>query len=166
MGLAIRALSNVKLLDVCDVKDPERDTLEQKYMKQKVEFIYYLDKFSVNDELPSGFYSYENIMYHSMGSYSGYGSFINILSEFCEKSSKKDSPFSELINYSDCEGFVGPITSKKLYSDFVKYKNQVIRFIQSNNEIGSENQMWYSQKYNDFISVLELAKNSGVLVFC
>ena len=35
-------------------------------------------------------------------------------------------PFMELINFSDAEGIIGPVASKKLYYDFRKYENDVM----------------------------------------
>lgn len=33
-------------------------------------------------------------------------------------------PFAELINFSDCEGFIGPVVSKKLAADFAQFQDK------------------------------------------
>lgn len=41
----------------------------------------------------------------------------------CEKCwAGEQGPFSELINFSDCEGTIGPVVSKKLANDFAEHQ--------------------------------------------
>jgi hypothetical protein len=43
----------------------------------------------------------------------------------CEKCwAGEKGPFSELINFSDCEGTIGPVVSKKLAADFAEHQGK------------------------------------------
>jgi hypothetical protein len=68
---------------------------------------------------------------------------------------KDGEPFAELIYMSDCEGFIGPKTSAKLYDDFVKYEEQVKQTL-------SEDDFDY---YSEWKSAFECAKQNGVVRF-
>ncbi len=64
-------------------------------------------------------------------------------------------PFAELIFFSDCEGFIGPETSAKLYKDF-----------QDNLEGAQEMDDHFLSVYNDFMAAFELASDGGCVIFC
>lgn len=59
-------------------------------------------------------YDCENCAHISIGSYGTYGWFRRALETFSEDCDW----FNELIDFSDCEGVIGSIVSKKLYEDF------------------------------------------------
>ena len=63
------------------------------------------------------------------------------------------TPFYELINFSDCEGFIGPKTSAKLAKDFAAWQEKA-------GERG-----WFSEKYAQWRAAFELAANGGVVQF-
>lgn len=99
------------------------------------------------------------------GSYSGFNFFRALLSEFAlgvepdkvwnNWEQYKGEPFTELINFSDCEGFIGPVASEKLYSDFQQHWTDY-----------SLNADEYSaSKYNDWLSAFDLAREDGFVEF-
>jgi len=73
------------------------------------------------------------------GSYSGYGAYRKMLSEcflgvqpgevWYSESSYEDKPFYEQINFSDCEGFIGPKVSAKLHEDYKRGRDQWYDFL-------------------------------------
>ena len=105
-------------------------------------------------------YDCENYVRISIGSYGTYGWFRRALEAFSEK---RDC-FNELIDFSDCEGVIGSIVSKKLYEDF------------SFNQESFE--QWVCQKYSavegelllrmyyKFESAFWIAKDGGAVEFC
>ena len=105
-------------------------------------------------------YDCENYVCISIGSYGTYGWFRRALEAFSENC----DCFNELINFSDCEGVIGSIVSKKLYEDF-----------SSNQELFEQ---WIYQKYSVFECELllrmyhkfkwafEIAKDGGAVEFC
>ena len=38
-------------------------------------------------------------------------------------------PFTDLINFSDADGVIGPIVSEKLYNDFVTYEDDIMKIV-------------------------------------
>jgi hypothetical protein len=80
------------------------------------------------DGLVDGCYRYESRFDFRAGSYSGYNQWRHELCRLalgCDPSEvwrnreqHVDSPFVELIDFSDCEGVIGPVTSARLLADF------------------------------------------------
>lgn len=75
--------------------------------------------------LAAGPFFYADCLRFRAGSYSGYGEWRDWLAkaagfESAKEvwSNNKDGPLSELINFSDCEGYIGPAVSAKLANDF------------------------------------------------
>lgn len=64
-------------------------------------------------------------------------------------------PFWELINFSDCEGVIGPATSAKLAKDFSDFQEKV--------DLHPDE--WFKKKYSEWRKSFELAANNGVVVF-
>lgn len=115
--------------------------------------------------LQEGVYRVSSSMGFRAGSYSGYNAFRADLCRFALKvdpdevwnnlGKYKGAPFVELINFSDCEGFIGPVASEKLYSDFQQHWTDY-----------SLNADEYSaSKYNDWLSAFDLAREDGFVEF-
>lgn len=64
-------------------------------------------------------------------------------------------PFSEMINFSDCEGFIDAETSKKLAADFAQFQDKA-------DAIGDE---YFRKKYSAWRELFELAANNGCVEF-
>lgn len=129
------------------------------------------------------------------GSYSGYSQFRHVLTQCTlgvkaddiweDEESYRNKPFFELVNFSDCEGCIGPSVSAELYQDFkdnrerfIRNLNQEIDFTKVtedplalepefilNLELSAEDIEWYIEKYDDWTLAFELAKDNGVVQF-
>lgn len=122
------------------------------------------------DGLVEGNYSFQNRFNFRAGSYSGYNYFRDQLcqsahgitaNEFFEKADEyKGKPFAELINFSDCEGFIGSITSAKLLKDFVEHESAFKDYV------GSRGLDTYEiESYNNWRRGFEMASFAGAVTF-
>jgi len=118
------------------------------------------------------------------GSYSGYGEWRDLLARVALDMgsegvwNKIDSgegyseiPFSEVINFSDADGVIGPVASKKLHNDFVNYEKDIMKKLDryylkfEDFEIDGETYQWFKQKYNDWKEAFRIASNNGAVIF-
>lgn len=76
-----------------------------------------------------------------------------------EKSEKLVIPFIELIGFSDCEGYIGPIVSNKLFKDFESNRDKALEFSKS------KNVDWFIRLYDDFMEGFRIASNDGAVCF-
>jgi hypothetical protein len=83
-------------------------------------------------------------------------------------------PFSELICFSDCEGYIGTKICHKLYKDFVNNKalaekKSLImderKGVYSLDGVMSAGQ-WFLDRYNNFMKAFEYGSNNGCVMFC
>ena len=72
---------------------------------------------------------------------------------------KVDIPFVELLNFSDCEGFIGPKTSAKLYLDFLEW-NEKAKV--SDPFKGG----YFYETYKEWTKAFEVASDGGCVIFC
>ena len=105
-------------------------------------------------------YDCENYESINIGSYSTYGWFRRALEAFSEN---RDY-FNELINFSDCEGVIGSIVSKKLYEDFSSNAESFEQWV--NQKYSVIDGMWLLQIYYKFESAFGIAKDGGAVEFC
>lgn len=107
------------------------------------------------------------------GSYSGYNRFRNLLCQVMVGGSDQDvwrdpqmfkeRPFFELINFSDCEGTIGPAVSAKLYQDFVDNEEQFLKStVVTQDQLDRE---WVKTCYSNWKRAFELAKDHGFVSF-
>lgn len=68
-------------------------------------------------------------------------------------------PFWELINFSDCEGTIGPVVSAKLAKDFADFDEQARVFDYNNLN------PWFYEIYANFRKAFEAASDNGVVKF-
>ena len=64
-------------------------------------------------------------------------------------------PFVELVNFSDCEGVIGPEVAAKLAKDFSEFDERA-------KAIKDE---WFYEKYNEWRKAFEMAANGGAVKF-
>lgn len=69
--------------------------------------------------------------------------------------SGESGPFSELINFSDCDGVIGPVVSKKLAGDFADFQEKADAF-------GSDE---FSKFYAGMRQAFEFAAQDGFVTF-
>lgn len=162
MGLDITAYKKVTFVRA-KTEDEEGDDVDG------LTFLYRNDEApDRSDGLADGYYEIgegagESIGFRA-GSYSGYNHWRKWLAarfvgeprdiwDHPEKYAGK--PFLELINFSDCEGMIGPATSAKLAADFAA--NEETAFA------GAD--QWDVDLYRKWRAAFELAAHGGVVVF-
>lgn len=162
MGLDIFAIGKAKKIsdDVnIDFKDLDAEGEVVRVMVN--------NSFSSHDHITDGIYSYEgDSLEFRAGSYGTYGGFRSDLCVLANKFSPnviwnnpgvyEGAAFYELINFSDCEGVIGPTSASKLLSDFKRHREEFM----------VEQDLWEGEKYDNWIKALEIASNDGMLIFC
>lgn len=92
-----------------------------------VDRAYYKGDFSVSARWGYGRYNalreeLAKLAGYPAGQYEQYGM---VRDSFCTTLwAGAQGPFAELINFSDCEGVIGPVVSKKLASDFAEFQSK------------------------------------------
>ena len=84
-------------------------------------------------------------------------------------------PFVELINFSDCEGCIGPRTSRKLAEDFRKFAEQAKAYVEAQQSPNNPNRgvedadeaanEWWLEAYGEWQRAFELAADDGFVKF-
>jgi hypothetical protein len=108
------------------------------------------------------------------GSYSGYNWWREQLCRFaleCEPGelwsdpeAYAGKPFVEMINFSDCEGAIGPRTSAKLAGDFRDHEARVAGWAETHIDT-EENRAYFVELYGEWKRGFELAAQDGFLLF-
>lgn len=113
-----------------------------------------------------GVYTYGTDSYgFRAGSYSGYNHFRNELAQMAGFEAadgrhaeaawaSTEGPFWELINFSDCEGKIGPVVSAKLLKDFQAFDEKA--------RLKDED---FYEVYKDFTRAFTLAADHGLVDF-
>lgn len=117
------------------------------------------------------------------GSYGGYGIWRSTLALFSfgidtyERQSRdenwtelareenREKAFWELINFSDCEGIMGPRTSAKLYWDFWLNRENYVDFVTNKNPYPGWEAKDYIARYDDWMHGFDLARHDGIVDF-
>lgn len=98
------------------------------------------------------------------GSYSGYNEWRRLLASLvgvqCQDvwnagEAEPAFPFKDLINFSDCEGFIGPKTSAKLACDFKRWHERA----------SSHADTYWQKKYEEWMRAFHIAAGKGVVKF-
>jgi hypothetical protein len=159
MGLAIRAVSNVSFVSA--------DYAECWGHGDRISISTFNAGFSERlDGLPGGVYLIRGSEFaFSAGGYTDYGNWRDRLSLlmvgvpqetiWAYKHRYENAPFVELIDFSDCEGAFGPVTSKALAADFVHYATRI-----------AAEDSEFADLYRRFRLAFELASDSGFVLFC
>ena len=84
------------------------------------------------------------------GSYSGYGAWRAALASVAE------GAFWELINFSDCEGTIGPVVSAKLAKDFETHRDRI------QDEVRDE---YFMHLYDAWMKAFQTAADGGCVTF-
>ena len=166
MGLAIRAYRKMTKIKnvVIDEEDPVLDDGLVVIVR-------------ANQDWPERLEGVEGGVYRSLsildvgkiGSYSSYSSFRNELAKLSfqgrsasdvwaetEMGHLNEGPFFELINFSDCDGLIGPKISSKLSKDFAEW-----------NDRAYEHFVPYDyERYKQLRLAFEFASDNGVVKFC
>jgi hypothetical protein len=128
-----------------------------------------------NDGLESTRYAAEKCLRFQAGSYGGYNQWRDQLAQLAGYPKVRhlagykppedlyaagawaatEGPFWELINFSDCEGFIGPKTSAKLAADFAAFQDKA----------DAHPEQWFRDRYAKWRAAFELASNDGAVAF-
>lgn len=179
MGVDISAYKNLTRID-CKL-DSNNDPADEKIL-EAVEDGDYIQPYK-NPDFPGradeiqdqNVYSYEDSANFFSASYGYYGKLRDTLAEIAGYALEeyKDSfggvspshcmecwrggtgPFSELINFSDCEGIIGRKVSKKLLNDFNDFQEKAEKL----------NNGHFMAFYNGMKSAFEMASDDGIVDF-
>ena len=128
------------------------------------------------------------------GSYGGYGMWREWLAQasghhsaesMWDKADEGDygHPFMELINFSDADGVIGPVASKKLYRDFVTNESNVMNTMdhwyltqkpirhdswrdgEEPKPIDRGDFQWFQARYKDWTEAFRIASDNGAVIF-
>ena len=109
------------------------------------------------DGIAPGIYRAGSEQHFRAGSYSGY----NWWRANLRRLAVGGNTFGELINFSDCEGFIGPKTSAKLAKDFADWAERAEAFAAT---LGEESGYWLA-RYREWRRAFEAAARGGVVKF-
>lgn len=96
-----------------------------------------------------------------IGPYSMYSEWRDNLEKFVQRLNLGRSPFHELIHFSDCEGVIGPVASKRLRDDFVSLKEIAQSFGEYELD---DNGKWYNM-YETWLKIFTIAADNGAVSF-
>ena len=160
MGLDCTAYSNIKLLHEINKNNEDTDDFWERGLAR----LYMTGFARHSDNLKDGWYEAEDSYGWCAGSYSGYNRWRNTVSEvglgvpakvvWENFDQYEDEGLAWLVHFSDCEGFIGPETSKKILVGLQK--------IQEDNLFTDEYDL---VKLNHWIIGMTLAANNGAVVF-
>ena len=190
MGLDISVISEIVPIDIPE--DLELWSNEYYEWEEKQDFDGSVWNFQPNtyfpeqsEGLPDGFgYGTGEDYGFRAGSYSGYGEWRDLLAKVAldmgvqgvwnkidDGGNYSEIPFSEQLNFSDADGVIGPVASKKLYNDYVSYEKDIMKKLDryylkfEDFEIDGETYEWFKQKYKDWKEAFRIASNNGAVIF-
>ena len=162
MGLDITAYSNLKRANPQPEEDYDYDTQMYVYHNSLWE------KEHRGDNLETGVYDFENSFYFRAGAYSSYNRWRAELCEFAlgvvpetvwdNRKAYEGRPFYELINFSDCEGTLGPKVCAKLAKEFQDFDAKA-------KEKYSDPDDGFYYLYQEWKRAFEMAANGGAVRF-
>lgn len=100
-------------------------------------------------------YTFEHSEDFRAGSYSGYNWWRNKLSEFA-----RGEAFRELVEFSDCEGVIGSVVSKKLAADFAEFEHEAKGYAEK-----IETGEYWFKMYVVWKEAFEMAADGGAVNF-
>lgn len=165
MGLDIIAYSRLKKNEyLSNKKDEDKDYIDDDCLLIMSPRLAEIEKAFPGRTEPLKYngdvYDCENYEWINIGSYSTYGWFRWALEAFSEN---RDC-FNELIDFSDCEGIIGSIVSKKLYEDFSSNAESFEQWVHL--KFDAYDSELLLQMYRKFESAFEIAKDGGAVEFC
>jgi hypothetical protein len=167
MGLSIYAISNIKLSgNIIDDEPTDQD------------INVYPGTFNRIAGLEVGLYRETDESKHydfHAGSYSTYNWFRRNLSTaifgvpvekiWLNTEAYEGRPFFELIEFSDCDGIIGPDVSKKLHQDFETHRPNMIKFCLENFIDDDQSYESIMETYDNFTTAFKIASKGGLVLF-
>lgn len=174
MGLDITAYAHLTLCDPQIEEDDEGIAADEAYERGLFR-VYVDDVFAERlGSLESGKWYEPGGRYHQFraGSYHGYNAWRD---ELCQRAhsvppstiwtAREDyvgTPFYELIDFSDCEGCIGPEVSRKLSLDFVANRSRVFAWADWKSKDDEE---WFETLYDEWSLAFAMAAINGCVQF-
>jgi len=118
-------------------------------------------QFGSSFDFRAGSYSGYNIWRNELAKLAGYPPSVSFRNKAIEvrydETAWKDNhgPFWELIDFSDSEGVIGPEVCRKVYQDFVQYRNQAAQVPDK----------YFYESYSNWMKAFEMCSNNGAIVF-
>jgi hypothetical protein len=114
-----------------------------------------------------GLYHFANQFGFRAGSYGGYNVWRDQLAKLAGNTGAEQvwnrgvpgSAFYELINFSDCEGVIGPVVAAKLLRDFIEYEQRAEEFARANDD------KYFLERYQHWKLAFEMAADGGAVDF-
>ena len=153
MGLDITAYKNIRIRELTKDEEGEYYFSNSGFKQSNMPIL-------ENKEIQIEF---DDVFDFRAGSYGGYNSFRNqlclasnnISADELWKSENENLKFYWLINFSDCEGYIGTDYCKILYDEFIKYEKEVKEKLSID----------YHDKYDKFKEAFKLAFDNGLVNF-
>lgn len=169
MGLGITAYRNLTKIDAVFNADGEpidpttREPLHyEDYTQVHVNFDF-PERADPLEDL--AIYAYEDSMDFRAGCYGGYNGWRATLADLAGytptqawQGEAEGKPFLELVNFSDCEGAIGPIVAAKLAKDFAEWDERAKAFRNPETD-------WFYDRYKLWRQAFEMAADGGVVKF-
>jgi hypothetical protein len=185
MGLDIHAISKTAS-NFIRARSADREADEKMYEDEDVIHVYAAcPEFEPQlDGYADGFYRIKGESFgFRAGSYSGYNAWRRHLCRMALDEEPEDvwadpefysnQPFYELINFSDCEGSIGPKTSGKLARDFAAFADRAEQYVRANShgdKSGKNDEddvgEWFLESFREWQEAFELAADDGFVRFC
>lgn len=163
MGLDVEAGRRARL--VADIEDERWEGVLRLYPGESL----FAER---ADGLPEGVYECAGHLRFRAGSYSGYNRFRDRLARLAHgvsaetiwnaRAEYRGSAFYEVIDFSDCEGAIGPQTSRKLAADFAEWRERAAEAWSS----GEPHDDYDLRTYDLFARAFALAADEGAVQFC
>ena len=138
MGLDITAYSKITRCTECESFDDSDSKWSSKEVVKHRWLSVLPERTRVADGLETACYIVDDEYGFRAGSYGGYNLWRDLLSraflgvparDVWRNPGAYDSPITSLINFSDCEGLIGPVTSASLHRALVDGRELYLRFM-------------------------------------
>ena len=123
------------------------------------------------DGLDDGIYyevDEENTVVPISVAYSTYGTLRDLIEEYATEVVGDPALFREMIQFSDCDGTIGPKVARKLLVDFKGHREEF--FEHCDKELLPDGEGWFDagfakNLYDGYIEALEAASDGGAIVY-
>lgn len=175
MGLDVTAYSGLQFIESMD----DIEAFEEKYWTGSELTATYVSKYDggfpehLGSLIKGSVYSFKNEYDFRAGSYSGYNYWRDLLSRAALKvpaqtvwknpDQFRDLPFYWLVNFSDCEGYIGPEKCAILLKNFTELRATVEASLPASDTAWPPDE--FMTRYDMWMTALQLAADGGMLMF-
>ena len=175
MGLDIAYYSKIQEVGKSKSRDDENihiygSSFTYQLGSLKENYSYSITEESESGSFRAGSYSGYNEWRNNLSIMAGYSGASEVWKDFnpdmryhkllkLEGKNVRIKPFYELIFFSDCEGYIGPEISKKLYQDFLDFDDKAKKFV-------STGISYFYRSYQNWTECFRVASDNGIVIFC